>query len=256
MSPRRAYLLMPWGRVGSNLVLQAMAQSPAVRCENEPLTAIRAREADPDAAQKDWMRRSLEDPEPRVRLVNLSLRSIVDDDFFLEAIRADAAAGAAVVFLERRNPVEVAFSALRAEHYAAVHRERFGRATWAVRRGREIDLRTPVDPARFLGLLDAVAADARRMARWRAALPGLDLYYSDVALSLAMVVEEICARLDLPVPRYEVDMVKAIRRPYAAEFEGYEALRAEVARRRPDLLGVFEAADAGAAAQEALAVAP
>jgi hypothetical protein len=229
---------MPWGRVGSNLLLDALGASPFIVCENEPLTRIRSTSPDPDAEQKAWYVRSRLDEEGGpVRVVNLSIRSIVDHDHFLERFADER--DAAFFFLDRRNLAHVVLSVLKARHYAETYRARHGRATWAVRAGEEIELTTPVDVDLFMEMIAALERDRAVFDAYRARLRGTDIYYTDLALSLPMVVEEVCGQLALPVPAYTPRMVKAIRRPYREEFAGYDSLAAHVARVRPDLARLF-----------------
>jgi hypothetical protein len=67
-------------------------------------------------------------------------------------------------------------------------------------------------------------------------LGGMRIRYEDILMDLRMVVQEVCSLLDIPVPHYQTTLVKAIRRPYSEEFEGYDALLATVSRQRPELM--------------------
>lgn len=235
MTRRRAYLLMPWGRVGSNVLLEALRQSPFVMVENEPLTRIRSLSESPDSDQKEWYENSLSHPPQKpVHVINLSLKSMVDPDYFLERFSDEA--GTSFIFLERLNLAHIALSVIKAEHYNELHRKEYGVSSWAVRKGREMDAATPLDPKRFLDLMREVEQDQLLFDRFYRRLCGTRIRYEDIRMDLRMVVEEVCGLLGIPVPHYQTTLVKAIRRPYAEEFEGFDALVATVSRKRPELM--------------------
>ena len=235
---RRAYLLMPWGRVGSNVLLSMFGDNPLVHVENEPLTVIGGKKSEPDLAQKSWYIKSIsEDISKPVLLMNLSIRSILDHNFFLNELAKER--GAEFIFLSRKNLAHIAFSVLKARHYAELHKARFGRETWAVKAGREIKAQTPVRISKFMELIDLIESDKIQFDTYRKRLGGVDTYYSDIQMSLSMVVEELCGRFDIPVPSSKPQFVKAITRPYEDEFEGYAELVEHISEVRPDLLRYF-----------------
>lgn len=228
----RVYLFMPWGRVGSNLILDIFAQHELIRCHNEPLTGIATREDNVSEAQKDWYRQSLEADTSRVDFINLSAVSIVDLDWFLEKLSQET--GARHIFLSRRNLVLVVLSILKARHYAEEHKKRYGRASWAVRKGKEINTKTPIVVEEFERLLKLARDGQRKFTHLYNSLGGLNLYYEDIQIDLDMVIREICSHICLDFFEYETRMVKAISRPYSEEFSGLSVLKDEIKKTDPD----------------------
>src|SRR5262245_45478461 len=124
---------MPWGRVGSNLVLDIFSQSGQFLIQNEPTTAIASRGQNVGEQQRRWYYGLCSVGEPM--LVNLSIRSLCDPDFFLKRFQQSEST---FVFLGRKNVVRTALSVMKAERYAKWHRETFGSASWSVKPGREL----------------------------------------------------------------------------------------------------------------------
>lgn len=79
---RIAVLLMPWGRVGSNLINSVVQKSRSRRVWNEPLTGVQTRVigaggtlADVWPAQLDWLRENIGNSEERIFL-NVAANSL------------------------------------------------------------------------------------------------------------------------------------------------------------------------------------
>jgi LPS sulfotransferase NodH len=229
---------MPWGRVGSNVLLAALDESPFVVAENEPLTKICTESSDPATEQKAWYARNLAWGDSNaLRFIKLSVRSIIDHDFFMARFAEES--DATFVFLERENPVHVVLSAIKARHYAQAHRARYGYEMWAVKRGREIQLTTPINIEEFMDHLEGLEADRALFDRYREAIGGVSFRYSDIQSNLSTVVKKICDTLGIPPPTFDLQIVKAITRPYREEFSGYDMLLAHISRNRPDLIQYF-----------------
>lgn len=220
------------------MLLAALVHSPFIVAENEPTTKIRNTSSNPDADQKAWYAWSLAQQHPKaLRLTKLSIRSIFDHEFFRARLAEEK--DAMFFYLERENPAHVILSAIKAEHYAKAHQAQYGNLTWGVRPGREIELATPIDVDQFMDQLEKVEADKALFDSYRKATGGMSFYYSEIQSDVGNVVERVCDRLGVPVPRFELRFVKAISRPYREEFAGYDALVAHIAKTRPDLLHYF-----------------
>lgn len=123
---------MPWGRVGSNLLLDIMSQSDAVgrgdfRLFNEPLTGIRTRSPGPEVRvfleQLYWieqLRRRERRGKQGEAVVNLSLLSFAYPRLLVPCLRR---ATGRILYLDRRNVVKTAVSIVLAHDYARAHEE-------------------------------------------------------------------------------------------------------------------------------------
>lgn len=223
MTSKRVYLFMPWGRVGSNLILDIFSQHESIKCHNEPFTGIKSRGGDVLENQRQWYENILESDHTGIDFINLSIVSIADFDWFMEKFSEETEARH--VFLSRKNLALVVLSVLKARHYAEEHKKRYGGESWAVKKGLEIDTRTPINIEEFKRLLKLVRDGQRKFERLYDRLGGLNLYYEDIQIDLDMVIREICSHIGLDLFRYETRMVKAIKRPYSEEFCGFSELK-------------------------------
>ena len=127
-------LLMPWGRVGSHLIVSALDAAPGIRVENEPTTEIRAlgqQAGLPQAEISDQQFRHLADfmsnlpAGLRAAGLKLSHRSLVDQTGYMRRL---SELGFRLVLMVRRNHLKCAVSQQRV--LALLQNERY-RKTWA-----------------------------------------------------------------------------------------------------------------------------
>lgn len=118
-APHRFVLLMPWGRVGSNLVAATLGRRSNVRIDNEPTTRIRTYgERDGISSQDQAKRQRVElenflarPPDLRAEGLKLSFRSLLDPQAYLSRLRT---ANVPLVLMTRQNHLKCAVSQLRA----------------------------------------------------------------------------------------------------------------------------------------------
>lgn len=189
--------MMPWGRVGSNLLFNSIGQivGPIARkFANENFNLLR--EADQQLA---WTRTfyTAEDRPPLVGCKQ-NVLSVADRPRLSDLL---AELSVQLIRLRRQNIVKVAVSLLRAEIYAARSRAQTGVAVWGVRSDSEPLAPTPLDPRRFL----EVAARARQademLAEFSPATRTLDLEYEQLRDGGGQLAEQVCDWLGLPVFR-------------------------------------------------------
>lgn len=135
-------IVMPWGRVGSNLVLDVLVEHTNVGVANEPTTALRTPYERGDdktelfhadqvqleylAAFPDVAGFPMRLPAGRdLRGVKLSHRSLVSP---MSAYALLAEKGFRIIVMDRANHIKSAISQMRADQ----------RAVWSVRRGEEV----------------------------------------------------------------------------------------------------------------------
>ena len=176
-APARFMIMTPWGRVGSNLLLNSFGQLIGRiprRLVNETLNRLPG--ADDQLA---WIRAfyAVDDGAPLVGSKQ-NILALADRERVGGLL---AELEISLIRLRRDNLVKVAVSQLRAEIYAQRSKSETGVAAWGVRPNRQPLGPETLDPARFV----QVAADARRAGEWLSdfapATRTLDLEYADLA---------------------------------------------------------------------------
>ena len=215
-------IMMPWGRVGSNLLFSSLSQVVgriARKFANENLNRLR----DPDD-QLAWTRTfyTAEDNPPLVGCKQ-NILSIGDRDKMSDLL---AELAVPLIRLRRDNVLKVAVSQLRAEIYGARSLERTGVRVWGVRRDHEPLGPEPLDATRFL----EVAAHARladgMLDSFSPATRTLDIEYKQLQGGGDQAAEQVCEWLGLAVSRKSRPaFVKATPDDLARAVPNLESLR-------------------------------
>lgn len=222
----RFMILMQWGRVGSNLIMNIIHQSRVGLLSNEVFNRIRDKE-EQLAWYQDFYQFAA--PEPTHRLIGTkeNVLAVADRTAFAERLRAD---GIKVIRMRRDNLLKAAVSQMRAQAYAALMQERVGKARWAVLKGEEPLGPTAID-------VEVLRQRLETMARAREALMGmfepdevLDIEYESIVQDLPGVVTTLRRHLDLQQkPDFRVIYEKATPDDLGAAVSNYsevvEALR-------------------------------
>jgi LPS sulfotransferase NodH len=205
MTPVRFMLLMPWGRVGSNLIFAILRQSAKMKLANESLNSIRT--AEDQAAWFDaFYEAGSASPSQIFIGSKQNMLAIRDDAALVARLRA---AKVRVVRLRRADLVRAAVSQIRAEQYAEKTGTETGERLWAIRKGMTPLGATAIEPELLLKRIAIMeAADARLMQAFDPA-EVLDIEYEDVNISLDGVVRRVRDYLDVPQGPYNVPFVKA-----------------------------------------------
>ncbi|MEQ9661237.1 MAG: hypothetical protein RLN87_01660 [Parasphingopyxis sp.] len=176
---KRLVIMMPWGRVGSNLLsslIKGSFDSGTVRFANEPLYQMRDK-----AKQEAWFR-GFYQPEANERLIGSkhALRALEDRD---ATARLFEELELPVLRMRRDNIVKVAISQERAKLYARRSERETGKAMWGVRKGEDPLPPTPLDAEEFVDTLALVAAEDKALAAFRPDCPLFDLDYETLVAS-------------------------------------------------------------------------
>lgn len=178
-------LLMPWGRVGSNMVNAALSEL-RVGVFNETLTGIESRNAgQPQSvivdAQITWLSerlapQALDGPT----FLNHAAISTPDPGRMREWIRHRSPQ---LVTLDRADDAAVALSSARAEAWIAQGQASGEKRNWSI--SRRAEFRPRIDPEILRRNLEIVREGRRIMAGLVAGLPVLGLYYEDLVADMA-----------------------------------------------------------------------
>ena len=222
----RFMILMQWGRVGSNLIMNIIHQSRVALLSNEVFNRIRDREE-----QLAWYRDFYQfaAPEPTHRLIGTkeNVLAVADRPAFAERLRSD---GIKVIRMRRDNLLKAAVSQIRAQAYAALMQERVGKPRWAVLKGEEPLGPTVIDVAVLRQRLDTMARARDALMQMFEPEEVLDIEYESIAQDLPTVVATLRRYLDLQEkPGFRVIYEKATPDDLSAAVSNYaevvEALR-------------------------------
>lgn len=201
----RFIMLMPWGRVGSNLLFSILRQSAPMKLANENLIRIPTAEE-----QRTWFENFYEINEGVASHDFIgskqNLRSIRD----LPAIREMLFnCSARIVRLRRDNLLKAAVSQIRAEAYAKQTQKQCGVGIWALRKGNKPLGPIAIHPNLLLERIEV-------MKRFHSLLMGLfdeyqvfDIEYEEINCALPRTVERLRTFLSVPTREFSVPYEKA-----------------------------------------------
>ena len=201
-------ILMPWGRVGSNLVSTTLNRTRGVTVNNEPTTRIRTEGhrdglslADMAAQQTAQLDAFVETHRGVTAVAGLKLshRSLVEPKPYLLRIREY---GFRPVIMTRRNHLKTAVSQLRAQDRANQAATEW-KSPWAVRTEEPKPGPTAIDIEEAIRLTALFAKMEKSLERSIKAVfngTGLRIEYAELAADPAATMVAIFDYLDLAVP--------------------------------------------------------
>lgn len=178
-------IIMPWGRVGSNLVTSTLTSECGVVVANEPTTVIRsqARESGPDGffkvdiQQTDYLSGFPDVAEFPIRGfrqgakgMKISHQSLISPMMAYSIIKSR---NFKVVSMIRQNHIKAAISQIRAEQRAS---KKIGTGAWSVPAASKMPKATHIDPQQAITRAARFAANTAQM------LDYIDHFFSDRAL--------------------------------------------------------------------------
>lgn len=206
-------IVMPWGRVGSNLVSLTLSRTSGVVIDNEPTTRIRTdghqaglTMSQMGAQQLDHLSNFVSTHEGTARAAGLKLshRSLVAPLEYLAKARND---GFDPIVMTRRNHLKTAVSQLRAQHRAQ-QTESHWESPWAVRREEPKPGPTLIDVAEAIRLTGVFSTLETAMQKSISTVFGdaaLRIEYADLAAAPADNIAMIHDYLGLPLTK-EIDL--------------------------------------------------
>lgn len=198
MTPPLTLLLMPWGRVGSNMVNAALTGLGA-RVHNEPLTGIASHhkaegQAAIASAQMAWLAETLAPVcIDRPTVLNHAALSTADPAAMRDWI---GARGARLVTLDRGDDAAVALSSLRVEAWIAEGEARGEKRNWSISRGVTFTPHLP--PHRLARNLALVREGRRIMAELVGTRPALRLFYEDLTADMDGAMAALLRHAGIP----------------------------------------------------------
>ena len=179
----RVCVLMPWGRVGSNLTMSYIRTQLKGKFANEPFNAVKG-----PKEQQEWLREFyVKDKEPGDRCVKLSVRSI-DKDRHVQNFMNNH--GVRVIRMFRNNNVKTVISQIRAEQYAEKTKEETGVAKWGVRKDDEPLGPSVIDLDVLAERIEIIEGVQNRLREFEFK-QSLDVYYEDIVSDMTGVFTQI-----------------------------------------------------------------
>lgn len=202
MQPVFLAIIMPWGRVGSNLLVAQLRDSlpsDATKIVNEPLNVVK--DAD---EQLDRVREFYAGHDEVTQLVasKHGLKAILDPKRFGQFFEQ---LGMHVLRHRRDNLVKVAVSQQRAELYAKHSAENEGKAMWGVRRGKKPLGPVDLDPDGFVAALETTVAAQEKFDAFHPDCSTYDLEYETLKADPVAVGRDVLRWLGLE-PRREIEL--------------------------------------------------
>jgi hypothetical protein len=227
-APVQFSIIMPWGRVGSNLLLNILKQTKRFQLANEPMTGIKSRNRDATddqiaRLQAEWFEDFFSGliRERKSGGAKLSVASVIDLEAFKQGLIEKKLR---MIYMDRRNLVKTAVSVLKAEIYAKYHEEKFGKSTWAVVPGREMKEKAVIDLQRFTNVLNNCRTHQQTMRKLCASVPGIELFYEDLQADLDGQISRTLEYLGCDKIEYEIPYVKAVSDNLQEEIANFQDL--------------------------------
>lgn len=205
MTVVRFMLVMPWGRVGSNLLFAILRQSAPMKLANETFNTLKtAREQ--EAWFHDFYEVAGAPPDRKYIGSKQSVRAMRDLPI-MEGLLRDHSVR--VVRLRRDNIVKAAISQIRAEQYAKQTERETGVGAWAVKKGDVPLGPTEIDPNVLVPRTEIMEKFQSSMMNSFQGIDVLDIEYEEINSSLDDVVTRMRDFLGAPQSHFKVPFEKA-----------------------------------------------
>lgn len=205
MNTVRFMLLMPWGRVGSNLLMSILRQSAPMKLANENLNGLRTAEE-----QARWFHEFYEEDStqpPRAFIGSKQAMMAIRDVPAMTAMLRHA--GVRIVRLRRDNLVKAAVSQMRAEAHAEKLRRETGEGPWAIKKGMALPEPSTLDVDLLLKRIGIMEQKHQSLMAAFAPDEVLDIEYEEINAALDDVVRRVRDYLAIPQKTYDVPFLKA-----------------------------------------------
>lgn len=183
-------VLMPWGRVGSNLMMAYLRSILKGRFANEPLNSIKSA---PDQAlylREFFQEKSLSED----MCLKITIRSIKNLPEVVNILNEE---GVYVIKMFRKDHVKTVVSQIRAEKYAKKTKEETGAAKWAVRKLDEPLPSTMIELPLLRHRIKVVEGDQAVLEQVEF-LSSINIFYEDIVQNVFAVFSKVSNFLDLP----------------------------------------------------------
>tara|TARA_R110002072_G_scaffold139230_1_gene282647 strand:- start:3595 stop:4329 length:735 start_codon:yes stop_codon:yes gene_type:complete len=227
----RFAIMMPWGRVGSNLVVSVLSEQARVKIMNEPTTALRSRAEntltrnfDIDQAQTDYLRNY--SPLAGKAGLKLSHRSFISPMMAYHILRTREFR---IVAMNRKNHLKSAISQIRADQL----RSRKSGSAFAVLASGDRPAPTRIPVSMLMARMESFREQSALMEQYLAQFFGddqLTVTYEDLARDPVSSIRQISDYLDISLPeKFTLPFAKATSENLADDVVNYDEITAALA---------------------------
>lgn len=216
----RFMVVMPWGRVGSNLLMSLINQAK----ESKKLNSEIFNQLKTPEEQLAWLAEFYAfGREPAVQLTGskqsvLSIRNLPAVETVLRANDVK------IIRMRRDDCLKAAVSQIRAEQYARETLEKNGKARWAVRKGEEPLGPSHVPPDILSRRIGIMKTQQDVMMAGFAGLDTLDIEYEEINFDLEATYRRLSDFLGFCARSYAVPFVKATPGDLRSAVNNYEEI--------------------------------
>lgn len=201
----RVMVVMPWGRVGSNLLMSYLNAMKAPKTANESFNKLRERDE-----QLAWLKKFYCSPvaNPNCEIISSkqSMLAIADvnaiEQFVLDY-------DVKIVRMFRRDPVRTVISQIRAKQYADKTKAETGSAQWAVKKGAEPLGASEIDIKALAHRLQVIEDQNVRLEAAFLASNPFDVVYEDFRTQIRKTWNELSRYLGLRIVPFRPPFRKA-----------------------------------------------
>lgn len=227
----RFAIMMPWGRVGSNLVVSVLSEQARVKIINEPTTALRSRAENTvfrnfeiDQAQTDYLRNySLLAGKAGLKLSHRSFLSPMMAYHILKMREFR------LVAMDRKNHLKSAISQIRADQL----RSRKSSHAFAVPASSDRPAPTRIPIPLLMARMESFREQSALMERYIAHFFGDDrlaVTYEDLARDPVSIIKQIADYLDIALPEtFDLPFAKATSENLADDVINYDEITTALA---------------------------
>lgn len=235
MNTEKVFLLMPWGRVGSNLIFDILLQQKCFKVGgNEPFSAFGSELNSSADLQMSWLSTFLSDNQKG--LVKSSVQSILNHSGFIKKINEF---DSKVVFVNRKNIIKTTISIIKARRYSEWHSTNFGTPSWATKTGRSLDEKLLVNVNNFIETLMIVQRAVDTFKEYTTNLSGLTVWYEDLQADIDSQLSRIFEFIEIEKGPYKVNHLKAVPDDISLAVANVQELKDAVAAHDASLLKFF-----------------
>lgn len=228
----RLMLVMPWGRVGSNLLMNVIQQrarrslpKDCLAFASETMNGIEGYDR-----QLHWCRefyRIGEDvPANLFMCSKQNVMAMASARILLQLL---ASSGVSLLRLRRTNFIKAAVSQIRAEIYAQQTKEKSGVARWAVRKGETGLDAVSIDPDLLLRRAQIMHKADQQLLGATKGFEVYDIEYDDIRLNTEAVIDAVTDYIGLARSPVSIPFVKSTPDDLALAISNYGDVKSALA---------------------------
>lgn len=205
--------LMPWGRVGSNLVNSIVAQNRKVRVYNEPLTGIETSGRKLGLTNLEiwenqllWLEANiLNNSAKKPVFLNLAAVHILNPTIFAKLL---SEINPVYLIQDREDLAATVLSAMRMQAWVQQGIEKGEKRSWAIPKGTAVQFTPMINAEDFLNMVSLIKKGRDIIKQITGDQNATTYFYEDLLMDMDGVINDIIAKAGLQYSPYEVKSSK------------------------------------------------